>query len=71
MPLNPARYEIIDDQMAEVLREMTVQQRLAVANRMWVSANNAIGHILRSEHPDWTHEQVQRETARRMLHGAL
>lgn len=71
MPLDPARYEMIDDQMADVLRRMTVAQRLAVANRMWVSARDAIGHMLRAEHPQWTDEQVQCETARRMLHGAV
>ncbi|GAB4135169.1 MAG: hypothetical protein Tsb009_01170 [Planctomycetaceae bacterium] len=56
--------------MAEVLRQKTGAERLAIANRMWCSAREMIRHHLRQEHPDWTDEEIQRETARRMSHGA-
>ena len=65
------RIEVPDEAVVEVLRRMTAGERLAVANRMWVSARNAIDHILRSEHPEWTEQQLQQEIARRVLHGAV
>lgn len=63
--------EMPSPEMVEVLRRMTPEQRLAVAGRMWLSARNAIRQMLRHEHPDWTDTQVQQETTRRMLHGAV
>jgi hypothetical protein len=64
-----SRIEVVSDEMAEVLRRMTPQERLAVANRIWVTARKAVEHIVRSENPDWTEEQVRREILRRMLPG--
>lgn len=71
MWLDPCRFEVVDDQMAAVLRGMTTSQRLAIANRMWVSARKAIQQILIAEHPEWSKDQIERETARRMSHGAV
>ena len=69
---SPIRYfETPDAEVVELLRGMTPQQRLAIAGRMWLSARNAIRSMLRHEHPDWSVEQVNAETARRMLHGAV
>ena len=65
MSLRHEKIEVVDHAVADRLRLMTAAQRLAVANRMWVSAHKAMTHILRSEHPNWTDQQVQRETARR------
>lgn len=71
MWLDPRRFEVIDDQTAEILRGMTTAERLAIANRMWVSARKAMLHMLAAEHPQWTKDQVQREAARRLSHGAV
>lgn len=71
MAIEARNIEIVDDAMAEVLRRMTVGQRLAAANRMWISARKAIGHMLRSDHPEWTCEQIEWETTRRMSDGAV
>lgn len=71
MWLDPKRYEMVDDQMAEILRRMTEQERLAVAGRMWRSARTAIRHIVASENPDWSPSEVEREVGRRMSHGAV
>ncbi|HZL88983.1 MAG TPA: hypothetical protein VFB96_11460 [Pirellulaceae bacterium] len=70
MPLDPARYEMIDDQMAAVLRAKTPFERLAMAESMRRMARGLIRDKLRFDHPDWSPEQVDREVARRMLHGA-
>lgn len=61
---------MIDDTMAAVLRAKSPAERLAIANGMWRSARRIIEAVLRAEQPDWTDEQIRREVARRMSHGA-
>ena len=70
-PLNPPRIEVPDDKVVDILRRMTPAERLAVANNMWLAARNAIECMLRSEHPDWSDEQVLKEITRRMLRGSV
>ena len=71
MPFDPRNFEVVDDEMAEVFRAMTGAQRLKIANDMWVSARRMIASHLAAEHPDWDEERIQRETARRISHGAV
>ena len=71
MPFDPNTVELPDPHLVAALRAMTVEERLAIAARMWRGARDAIRCRLADEHPDWTPEQVQAETARRMLHGAV
>ncbi len=68
--LDLSRMEVPDDAVVEVLRRLTPAERLAIANRMWVSARQALLSMLRAEHPDWTDQQVQQEVVRRMLDDA-
>jgi hypothetical protein len=65
------RFEVMDDVMVPVLRAKTPAERLAIAHGMWLSARDMLRSILRGQHPDWTEEQVNRETARRLSHGAV
>jgi hypothetical protein len=65
------RFEVMDDVMVEVLRSKTPAERLAVAHGMWRFARNLLRSVLRGQHPDWTEEEINRETARRLLHGAI
>lgn len=58
--------EIVDPVMAEILRRKTERERLEIAWDMWESARFMLSNILRSEHPDWSEEEVNREVARRM-----
>lgn len=62
--------EILDDQMAEILRAKTPAERLAIGFGMWRFASRMILANLRRQHGDWTEEMCLRETARRMSHGA-
>jgi hypothetical protein len=71
MIVDAIRIEIPEDSVVEALRRMTSAERLAIANRMWISARNAVGYIVRSEHPDWNEQQLQQEVLRRMLNGAV
>ncbi len=71
MALDISQVELPDPHLVAALRAMTCEERLAIAARMWRGTRDAIRCILAQEHPDWTPEQIQAETARRMLHGAV
>ena len=65
------RSEMVDDAMADILRRKTDAERFAMVDQMWCFARDLIHNTLRHEHPDWSDEQIQRETARRLSHGAV
>ena len=58
--------EVMDPMMVEVYRNKTTDQRLQIAFDMWDFAREMIQTNVRREHPEWTEEQVQQETAFRM-----
>ena len=62
--------EVLDDRTAQVLSGKTPSERLAMASRLWVYARNLMRNAIRSEHPEWSNEQIQREAARRIADGA-
>lgn len=64
------KIEVVDDSMAEVFRGMSGARRLQIASDMYKSARAMLLSHLRSEHPDWGEEQIVREAARRLSHGA-
>jgi len=70
MRIDKRNLEIIDDTMAQVLRDKTPQQRLAIAFSMWNSAKIQLTNYLRSQHSDWNEEMIKKEVARRLSHGA-
>jgi hypothetical protein len=63
--------EVVDDVMADVLRRKTPAERLAIAHSMWQSAHHMITNLVRAEHVGWPDEQIGREVARRLSHGAV
>jgi hypothetical protein len=65
------RFEVVDDEMAAILRGKTGAERLAIASAMYTSARRMLLSHLAAEHPDWSEEEVQREAARRLSHGAI
>ncbi len=65
------KFEVVDDAMADVLREKTEWERLEIAFGMWRFARDMITRNLTSEHPDWTDDQIAKEVARRLSHGAV
>jgi hypothetical protein len=71
MPSMIQAIEIVDDRVVEILRKKTPAERLAIADGLWTFASQAIGAIAAREHPEWSEEEVRREVARRMSHGAL
>ena len=67
----PAQYEVVDDEMAAVLRAKTEQERMEMGFAMWRFARDLMRSAITGEHPDWTDEAIQREVAKRMSHGAV
>lgn len=63
--------DVVDDDMARVLRGMTGAERLRIANGMFNSARRMLASHLAAEHPDWDQERIEQETARRISHGAV
>jgi hypothetical protein len=67
--LDPTRIEVVDDDIAAVLRTKTPTEKAAMmfgANR-FIRARIA-GHLI-THHPDWPDERIQAEVARRLLDG--
>jgi len=60
-----------NDPMIAVLRCKSPAERLAIAHGMWSHARRVILNIVRTEHPEWTAQQVNQEVARRLSHGAV
>ncbi len=65
------RFEIIDDQMASVLRQKTDAQRLRSVDAFWKSARAIIKAAICTEHPEWDAKRINSEIARRISNGAL
>ncbi len=63
-------FEVVDDEMVEILRAKTPGERLEIAFAMWRSARELLLSILADQHPDWTPARVAEEAARRLSHGA-
>lgn len=71
MPIDPRRIEVIDDVSAAILRKMSGAERLDMGRRMFRSMRAELVHFLRTQHPEWSEEQVRREVARRVSGGRL
>ncbi|MDC8449426.1 MAG: hypothetical protein LV473_13840 [Nitrospira sp.] len=69
--LDPVRIEVMDDTMAEILRRKTPAERLAIGFGLWRSAQKLLRGQLASLHPEWDAQQLEREVARRLSHGAV
>jgi hypothetical protein len=62
--------EVVDTEIAAILRQKTEAERLAIAWGMWRSAREMLRNLIRSEHPDWSDIQVEQEVARRLSNGS-
>jgi hypothetical protein len=67
----PPCIELMDEEMAKVIRAKSGPERLRIASAMYASARRMLLSHLRSEHADWTEERIQREASRRLSHGAV
>jgi len=63
--------EVVDDNVAEILRKKSPAERLAIADGLWRFAREMIRANVAREHPEWSEAEVQRQVARRMSRGAV
>ena len=71
MSSRPPVVELIDDAMADMLRGKSEVERLQIASRMWRSARVMLRAAIRSEHPEWDDQHLNREVACRISHGMV
>lgn len=67
----PENFEILDPEMVPVLQAMTGAERLAMANRMARDVRRMLAVYVAAENPGWSAEEVEREVAHRISHGAV
>lgn len=63
------RIEVVDPQMAEILRGKTVAERIAMVQQAHQTGQKLVAMGVRMQYPEWTDTQVSIEVARRMLNG--
>jgi len=68
--MNIDTIEVIDEEMARVLRAKTGAERLRIASGMYAAARRMLLSSLAADHPDWDSQRVIEEAARRLSHGA-
>ncbi len=68
--LDDGQIEVVDPFVAECLRKKTFAERMEMVFEANRTMRLLIAGRLKTEHPDWSDEQIQAEVARRMLHGA-
>lgn len=67
--LDPRSVEIVDEDVARILRTKTGAERLRIAFGMYTSAHRMLTNLLKADHPDWSEQQVREEVGRRLSHG--
>lgn len=67
--LDPSRIEIVDEEVARILRTKSGAERLEIAFEMYMSARRMLTSMLTVDHPDWNEEQIRQEVGRRLSHG--
>ncbi len=67
--LDPRSVEIVDEDVARILRNKTGAERLRIAFGMYDSARRMLTSMLAADHPDWSPDQVREEVVRRLSHG--
>jgi len=69
--LDRGQIEVVDNQMAEVLRNKTPAERIRIGFNIWESVRNMLRVHLKTTWPEWNEERLNREVAGRLSHGAV
>lgn len=64
--IDPRRIEVIDDEVAEVLRAKSGMERLRLAHEAWDLARQRLTAFMGARHPEWSPEEVRQEVAKRL-----
>jgi hypothetical protein len=65
--IDPRNIEVVDDNVAAILRTKSPGERIRMAGEANDTARLVAAAGIRHFHPDWSEDQVRREVARRML----
>ena len=68
--LRKASYEVVEPEMARVLRRKSPAERLEIGLKLWRHARKLLDARLRSTHPEWAAERRSKEIAQRMADGS-
>jgi hypothetical protein len=69
--MDPSRIEMVDDLMAQILREKSPDERIEIGFKLWTSARKMLTAHLKSIHPEWDDHQISHEVAKRLSHGLV
>ena len=69
--LDRGQIEVVDDQIAEVLRNKTPAERIRIGFSLWTSARNMLLAHLKRTHTEWNGDRLNREVAGRLSRGAV
>ncbi len=67
--LDPRSVEIMDVEVARILRAKAGAERLRIAFGMYTAARRMLTSMLTADHPYWSEDQIRREVGRRLAHG--
>jgi hypothetical protein len=69
-PIDPRNIEVIDDRTAEILRRMSPTEKIQASSDMFEHAKTMIAASLRAFHPQWSEDEIRRETMKRFTRAA-
>jgi hypothetical protein len=68
--IDPRRIEVVDHDVARILRGKSGMERLRLAHEAWALARKRLTAFLGARHPEWNLDEVRKEVARRLAHGS-
>ena len=68
LQVDVGRIEIVDWDVAAVLRRKSGMERLRLAHEAWELARDRLATFLSARHPELGQEEIQRQVARRLAH---
>ena len=68
--LDKGQIGVVDDQVAAIIKAKTGPERLSMAWDAWAFFELRITAHLKSLHPEWTVEQIQKDIFRRVAYGS-
>lgn len=69
--IDPRNIEVIDEELAKVLRKKTPAERVEMISAAHRTARMLAAAGIRYQHPDWQESQVQQEVIRRVCGGTV
>ncbi len=68
--LDLSRLDIVDPEVARVLRAKSGMKRLRLAHEAWGLARERLVAFFTAQHPERAPEEVRKKVAERLLHGS-